>query len=43
MEKEELINYGYYNDIGEYCVVLDLNRLKMLYKADKIYLETEEE
>lgn len=42
MEKGEIIKYGYYNDLKQYCIVLDLEKLKKLYNADKIYLDTEE-
>ena len=42
MEKEELVKYGYFNDVKEYCVVLDKNKLKKLYNADNIYLDIEE-
>lgn len=39
---EELIKYGFFNDNGDYCVVLDGNRLKMKFNAKKIYIDTEE-
>ena len=44
-EKEflsNIMNYSYYNDKGELCVVLNLNILKELYNAlkeNKIYVD----
>ena len=41
-EKEflsNIMNYSYYNDKGELCVVLNLNILKELYNAQNIYFE----
>ncbi len=42
MEKEQIVRYGYFNDLKEYCIVLDKAKLKELYGADNIYLDTEE-
>lgn len=36
---DNIVNYGYYNSEHEYCIVLNLVRLKEIFKADKIYLE----
>lgn len=42
MEKKDLIKYGYYDDLKKYCVILDYNKLKKMYNADYIFLDTEE-
>ena len=41
MEKE-LIKYGFYDDMGNYCVVLDGNKIKTKFNAKKIYIDKEE-
>ena len=33
-----IMNYSYYNNRGETCVVLNVEKLKELYKAENIYL-----
>lgn len=41
-EKEflsNIMNYSYYNDKGEVCVVLNLDKLKELYNAQNIYFQ----
>lgn len=32
-----IMNYSYYNNKGEFCVVLNTEKLKELYKAKNIY------
>ena len=42
MDKKDIIRYTYCNEDGEECVVLDSNKLKMLYGAKEVYIDTEE-
>lgn len=39
---EKIVKYGFYDEVGEYCIVLDSNALKVKLNAKKIYLDTEE-
>ena len=42
MDKSDIMLYTYCNEYGEKCVVLDSNKLKMIYGAKEVYLDTEE-
>lgn len=39
----KIMKYSYYNDKKENCVVLDIDILKKLYKAENIYFEEPKE
>lgn len=39
---EEIIKYSYYDEVGNYCVVIDSDKLKVKYNIDRIYIDTEE-
>lgn len=39
IDSKEVISYNYYNSEHQYCVVLNVERLKEIFKADKIYLQ----
>ena len=39
---EEIVKYGYFNEDGEHCIVLNGNLIKSKFNAKKIYIDTEE-
>ena len=39
IKKEDIIDYGYYEDPNHYVIVLNREKLKEIFKADKIIFE----
>jgi len=39
INKEELLQYGYYEDDKTYVAVIDRQKLKDIFKADKVIFE----
>lgn len=39
IHKDEILNYGYYEDDKKYVAVINRQKLKELFKADKVIFE----
>lgn len=43
MKLDDILYYGYYDEYGNYIVVLDTDKLKKLFNSDKIVLFPEKD
>lgn len=39
IKKDEILSYGYYDDNKDYVAVIDRQKLKEIFKADRVIFE----
>jgi len=39
IDKDEILSYGYYDESGKYVAVINRQKLKEIFKADRVIFE----